>query len=71
MNDNPKNNVLMSDDIRQKRPTILKYLDAYICHFCLISSDIKMLFFGLSFILYRCDKIIYKRKSNKYLSNGY
>ena len=62
MNNNPKNNILMSENIRQKRPTILEYFDAYIYHliqysrivslFCLIFSDMKMLFFGLSFILY-------------------
>ena len=32
MNDNPKNNILMSENIIQKRLTILEYLDAYICH---------------------------------------
>ena len=32
MNNNPKNNILMSENITQKRPTILEYLDAYICH---------------------------------------
>ena len=32
MNDNPKNNILMSENIRQKGLTILKYFDAYICH---------------------------------------
>ena len=32
MNDNPKNNILMSENIRQKRLTILEYFDAYICH---------------------------------------
>ena len=31
MNDNPKNNILMSENIRQKRLTILEYFDAYIC----------------------------------------
>ena len=40
MNDNPKNNILISENIRQKRLTILAI------------SDIKMLFFGLLFILY-------------------
>ena len=40
MNDNPKNNILMSENIRQKRLTNL------------IFSDSKMLFFGISFILY-------------------
>ena len=34
MNDNPKNNILMSENIRQNRPTILEYFDAYICHHC-------------------------------------
>ena len=29
MNDNPKNNILISEDITQKRLTILEYLDAY------------------------------------------
>ena len=32
MNDNPKNNTLMSENIRQKRLTILEYFDAHICH---------------------------------------
>ena len=32
MNDNQKNNILMSENIRQKRITILEYFDAYICY---------------------------------------
>ena len=32
MNNNPKNNILLSENIRQKRLTILEYFDAYICH---------------------------------------
>ena len=32
INDNPKNNILMPENIRQKRLGILKYFDAYICH---------------------------------------
>ena len=32
MNENPKNNILLSENIRQKRLTILEYFDAYICH---------------------------------------
>ena len=32
MNNNPKNNILVSENIRQKRLTILEYFDAYICH---------------------------------------
>ena len=32
MNDNPKNNILMSEWIRQKRLAILEYFNAYICH---------------------------------------
>ena len=33
MNDNPKNNILLSENIRQKkRLTILEYFDTYICH---------------------------------------
>ena len=32
MNDNPKNNILISENIRQKRLTILQYFDAFICH---------------------------------------
>ena len=32
MNDNPKNNILMFENIRQKRLTILEQYDAYICH---------------------------------------
>ena len=32
MNDHPKNNILVSKNIRQKRLIILEYFDAYICH---------------------------------------
>ena len=32
MNDNPKNNILMLENIGQKRLAILEYFDAYICH---------------------------------------
>ena len=32
MNDHPKNNILVSENIRQKRLIILEYFDAYICH---------------------------------------
>ena len=32
MNDSPKNNILLSENIRHKRLTILEYFDAYICH---------------------------------------
>ena len=32
MNDNLKNNILMSENIRQKRLTVLEYFDAYIYH---------------------------------------
>ena len=32
MNDNPRNNILMSENIRQKRLTIVEYLDAYNMH---------------------------------------
>ena len=31
-NDNPKINILMSENIRQKRLKILEYFDAFICH---------------------------------------
>ena len=31
-NNNLENNILMSENIRQKRLTILEYFDAYICH---------------------------------------
>ena len=31
-NNNPKNEILLSENIRQKRLTILEYFDAYICH---------------------------------------
>ena len=31
-NNNPKNEILLSKNIRQKRLTILEYFDAYICH---------------------------------------
>ena len=58
----PKNKILMWENIRQKKLVILEYFDQYICHyqpnysridnlFFLTFSDIKMLFFGLSFIL--------------------
>ena len=30
--DNPKNSILMSENIRQQRLTILEYFDAYIYH---------------------------------------
>ena len=33
MNDNPKNNILLSENIIQKRLRILEYFDAYICHY--------------------------------------
>ena len=29
MNDNPKNNILLSENIRQRRLTTLEYFDAY------------------------------------------
>ena len=32
MNNNPKNNIIMSENIRQKRLTIPEYFDAYIYH---------------------------------------
>ena len=32
MNDNPKNNVSMSQNIRREKPTIPQYFDASICH---------------------------------------
>ena len=32
MNGNPKSNVLLSENIRQKRLRILEYFNAYICH---------------------------------------
>ena len=32
MNDNPKNNILMSENTRQKRLAILEYINTYICH---------------------------------------
>ena len=32
MNDNPKNNILLSENITQKRLRILEYFDVYICH---------------------------------------
>ena len=32
MKDNPKNNTLLSENIRQKILRILEYFDAYICH---------------------------------------
>ena len=33
MNDNLKNNILLLENIRQKGLTIVKYFDAYICHY--------------------------------------
>ena len=32
MNDNPKNNILLSENITQKRLKIMEYFDGYICH---------------------------------------
>ena len=32
MNDNPKNNILMSENIRQKSLIVMEYFDLYICH---------------------------------------
>ena len=32
MNDNPKNSVFLSENVRKKRLTILEYFDAYMCH---------------------------------------
>ena len=32
MNNDPKNNILMLENIIQKKLTILAYFDAYICH---------------------------------------
>ena len=68
MNDNLKNNILLSENVPEQRLTIVEYFHAYICHhyqpksflapfvspkpFYPIFSDIKMLFLGLSFILY-------------------
>ena len=34
MNNNPKNNILMSENIKQKGLTILEYFDAYMSEFC-------------------------------------
>ena len=33
INDNPKINILMSENIRYRRVKILEYFDAYICHY--------------------------------------
>ena len=33
MKDIPKNNILMLENIRQKRLTILEHFDAYICYY--------------------------------------
>ena len=38
MNGNPKNSILMSGNIRQKRLVILEYFDAYICHHYQLSN---------------------------------
>ena len=56
MNDNPKNNILLSENIRQKRLMILEYFDAYICHHY---QPNKMLLFTLSLIL--CVTIVRKK----------
>ena len=32
MNDNLKNNILLSESVTEKRPTILEYFHEYICH---------------------------------------
>ena len=32
MNNNRKNNILILENVRQKRLTIMEYFDAYICH---------------------------------------
>ena len=39
MNDNLKNDNLMSENIRQKRLTILEYFDEYICHHYQAKND--------------------------------
>ena len=39
MKDNPKNNILLSENIRQKRLRILEYFDAYICHHFYVDND--------------------------------
>ena len=39
MNNNPKNNNLMSKNIRQKILTILEYFDASVCNPFLITMD--------------------------------
>ena len=38
MNNNEKNNILVSENIRQKRLTILEYFDAYICHHYMMTN---------------------------------
>ena len=54
MNDNLKNNILMSENIRQKRLKILEYLDAYIrlimiTNTCIIQCSLQIVF------LYNCQ----------------
>ena len=39
MNDNLKNNILITENIKQKRLTILDYFDAYICHHYQLKVD--------------------------------
>ena len=54
MNDNPKNNILVSENIRQNTNNsgIFQCIYLIVSLFCLIFCNFKMLFFGLSFILY-------------------
>ena len=56
MNDNPKNNILLSENIRQKKTNnsgIFRCISIpeLLVFFCLIFCDNKMVFYGLSFIL--------------------
>ena len=57
MNDNPKNNILMLENIRQKRLTILEYFDAYICHHYQVTKLIMMANFRLIMMAHICIAI--------------
>ena len=56
MNDNRKSNILMSENIKQKRLTILEYFDAYIFYAYI---------FGLLFIYMKGNSIRILQKDSK------
>ena len=53
INDHPKNNILVSKNIRQKRLIILEYFDAYICHMHRNIPEVLVLFVWY-FLTLRC-----------------